>query len=274
MSLDRYLVLGNPIAHSKSPMIHAAFAKQTGEAVEYDRLLVEIGEFDQVIHQLQAEGVCGVNITVPFKEDAYRIADEHSERAAKAGAVNTLLFREDGKVFADNTDGAGMVQDIVENNQRVIKGKRILILGAGGAVRGVLKPLIDQQPSSITIANRTLARAEELQDLFVDDFDIQVSEFSRLADQKFDVIINGTSLGLKGEVAPVPDGVLAGAAVAYDMMYGDGSLPFQSWAKGQGAVATMDGLGMLVEQAAESFLVWRGVRPETSDVINTIRQNG
>lgn len=274
MKSDKYLVLGNPIAHSKSPIIHTAFAGQTAEALEYDRLLVEPADFTGTIRRLQSEGIRGVNVTVPFKQDAYRIADECSDRAGKAGAVNTLVFREDGSIFADNTDGAGMVRDIVHNHRYAITDKRVLVLGAGGAVRGVLQPLIGQQPASITIANRTHARAEALQAVFKDDFDIKASGFAALSGQVFDLVINGTSLGLQGKVAPVPDGILAGGAVAYDMMYGGGSLPFQYWARQQGADATMDGLGMLVEQAAESFLIWRGVRPETAAVIHTLRQDG
>lgn len=273
MNKDKYLVLGNPIAHSKSPAIHAQFAEQTGEPIEYDRRLVEVGEFEPAVRAMQEEGIAGVNVTVPFKEDAFRISDELSPRAAKAGAVNTLMFREDGSILGDNTDGAGMVRDIVENNGQQIQGKRVLILGAGGAVRGVLKPLIDQGPESVTIANRTVAKAEQLHDLFVGEYEISVSDFESLAGNQFDVIINGTSLGLSGQVAPVPNSVLTDDAIAYDMMYGPGSQPFQEWATGQGAVLALDGLGMLVEQAAESFYLWRGVRPDTAAVIKSLRDS-
>lgn len=271
MSVDRYLVLGNPIAHSKSPSIHARFAEQTGETIEYDRRLIEVGEFDSAIRAIQVEGIAGANVTVPFKEEAFRIADSLSERAEKAGAVNTLIFNPDGTIQGDNTDGAGLVRDITENHQQSITGKRILILGAGGAVRGILKPFIDQQPESITIANRTLSKAEQLSELFKDEFNITTSDFTGLSGQAFDLLINGTSLGLKGEVAPVPDGVIAPGALAYDMMYGEGSLPFQQWAIKQGASMALDGLGMLIEQAAESFYLWRGVRPETGPVIEYLR---
>lgn len=274
MNKDKYLVLGNPIAHSKSPAIHAQFAAQTGEPIEYDRRLVEVGEFEPAVRVMQEEGIAGVNVTVPFKEDAFRISDELTPRASKAGAVNTLMFREDDSILGDNTDGAGMVRDIVENNGQQIQDKRVLILGAGGAVRGVLKPLIDQGPESVTIANRTVVKAEQLRYLFADEYETTVSDFDGLAGKQFDVIINGTSLGLNGQVAPIPDGVLAEGAIAYDMMYGPGSQPFQEWATGQGAVLALDGLGMLVEQAAESFYLWRGVRPDTASVIELLRNSG
>lgn len=267
---DRYLVLGNPIAHSKSPLIHALFAEQTGQAMEYEGRLIELGTFDQSVRAMQKEGIRGANVTVPFKQQAWQIADELSERARHAGAVNTLVFGDDGVIFADNTDGAGLVKDLVHNHQQAIAGKRILILGAGGAVRGILKPLIDERPQAITIANRTIEKAELLKTAFVGQFDISASGFDRLAGQQFDLVINGTSLGLKGKVAPVPDGILAENAVAYDMMYGDGSQPFQHWAASQGAGASYDGLGMLVEQAAESFYLWRGVQPDTVSVIRTL----
>jgi len=252
---DRYLVLGNPIEHSLSPEIHAQFASETGEEIEYGRRLIEIGEFQSAIQAIQKEGFAGANVTVPFKQDAYEIADELSPRAQMAGAVNTLVFRGDGSIYADNTDGAGLVNDIEVNHQYAIADKRVLIVGAGGAVRGVLKPIIDEGPASITIANRTMDKAEALRDIYLEEFPITVASFDSLSGQQFDIIINGTSLGLQGKVAPLPSGILAKSALAYDMMYGDGSLPFQHWAKEQGAEQALDGLGMLVGQAAESFFL-------------------
>ncbi len=274
MSIDQYLVLGNPVAHSKSPMIHNQFATQTGEAIHYDRRLVKTGDFENAIRAIQQEGISGANVTIPFKEEAYRITDELSCRAEWAGAVNTLTFRSDGSIHGDNTDGTGMVRDITTNHDQALQGKRILILGAGGAVRGVLKPVIDQQPYSITIANRTVARAEQLRNLFIDDFEIGTGGFDSLTGHQFDVVINGISLGLLGKMAPVPDSVLAKAAIAYDMVYGKGSVTFQEWAKSHGAIIALDGLGMLVEQAAESFYVWRQIRPQTLPVIEQIRETG
>jgi shikimate dehydrogenase len=271
--MDRYLVVGNPIEHSLSPVIHAQFAEQTGQSIEYKRRLVDTadGAFETAIKAIQEEGVSGINVTVPFKEAACAIADELSPRADKAGAANTLLFRKDGSIYADNTDGAGLVADIRLNHQRDIVDKRILIVGAGGAVRGVLKPLIDERPKSITLVNRTRARAVALQELFSEDFPLEVCDFDELQGRQFDIVINGTSLGLQSKVAPLPPGLFADSAMAYDMMYGDGSQPFQQWAKSQGAELVVDGLGMLVGQAAESFYLWRGTRPDTRPVIESLR---
>lgn len=274
MDIDQYLVLGNPVAHSQSPVIHSRLAAQTGEAIHYDRRLVETGGFEDAIRTIQQEGICGANVTLPFKEEACRVADELSRRAARAGAVNTLTFRSDGSIHGDNTDGIGMVRDITANHGQALQGKRILILGAGGAVRGILQPVIDQQPHSITIANRTVVKAEKLRDRFMDEFEICAGDFAYLDGQQFDVVINGTSLGLQGKVAPMPDGILAETAVVYDMAYGEGSAALREWAKSRGAGIVLDGLGMLVEQAAESFYVWRQVRPQTLPVIEQIRATG
>lgn len=268
---DRYLVLGNPIEHSLSPTIHRLFAEQTGEEAEYDRLLVEADAFDDTVRQLQQDGIAGANVTVPFKEQAFRIADESSPRAAMAAAANTLVFRQGGSILADNTDGVGLVNDLMHNYELPLSGRNILIVGAGGAVRGVLKPLIDERPSSITLANRTREKAEQIRALFADQFNITVCEFAELEGQQFDIVINGTSLGLQGKVAPLPDNLFTPASLAYDMMYGQGSLPFQQWARSQGAEQALDGLGMLVGQAAESFYIWRGVRPDPLPVIDHLR---
>ncbi|TNG01856.1 MAG: shikimate dehydrogenase [Gammaproteobacteria bacterium] len=271
MNTDHYLVLGNPIEHSLSPRIHSLFAQQTGQAIEYDRRLVEPGRFAETIQELQARGIKGANVTVPFKEEAFQVADQLSDAAQHAGAVNTLVFNPGGSISGHNTDGIGMVRDITINHGQTLKDKRILILGAGGAVRGILKPLIDEQPATITIANRTVSKAQALKDLFIDYYDVKVSDFAVLESDSFDLIINGTSLGLSGEVAPIPDGILAQDALAYDMMYGNGSLPFQTKVREMGAVIILDGLGMLVEQAAESFYIWRGTRPDTKSVISELR---
>ena len=268
---DRYLVLGNPIEHSLSPDIHTRFANQTGEPIEYERRLIEIGDFDPAVRRMQQQGILGANVTVPFKEVAFAMADEHSARSQQAGAANTLVFKDDGIIYADNTDGTGLVNDIKINHQRSLKAKKILILGAGGAVRGVMQPLIDERPASITIANRTVEKAEVIRDIYRDAFPIVAGDFQQLVDQRFDVVINGTSLGLQGKVVPLPAGIFAKSALAYDMMYGTGSLPFQQWAKQQGVELVLDGLGMLVGQAAESFFVWRGVRPDASAVIDAMR---
>ena len=270
---DHYLVLGNPIEHSLSPDIHAQFAAQTDQSIDYGRRLIDTqdGAFATAVKSMQAEGIKGANVTVPFKEIAFALADELSERAQTAGAANTLVFRDDGSIYADNTDGAGLVNDIKYNQQVPIAGKRILVVGAGGAVRGVLQPLINEQPAGITIVNRTLDKAERLQAMFAQVFPLEVSNFAGIDGRQFDIVINGTSLGLQGKVAPLPGGIFSKQALAYDMMYGAGSRPFQQWALAQGAEKAVDGLGMLVGQAAESFYLWRGVRPEIGPVIDNLR---
>ncbi|MGD8514041.1 MAG: shikimate dehydrogenase [Granulosicoccaceae bacterium] len=271
---DRYAVMGNPIAHSKSPQIHAAFSVQTGQDIEYTRILVEPGELAAAVTQFRQEGGKGLNITVPFKNDAYALADRHSERAIRAGAVNTLLLNDDGTIDADNTDGVGLVRDLTQNHGIKLQGKRLLILGAGGAVQGVLQPLIEQLPSSIYIANRTADRAVKLAQIFSDTgCDISGGGFDALAGQQFDGIINGTAASLQGELPPLPDNVLAEGGWVYDMMYGAQPTPFMAWANAHGADKVLDGLGMLVEQAAESFTLWRGVRPSTSEVIELLRRD-
>jgi len=269
--LDRYAVMGNPIAHSKSPKIHALFAQQTGQSLTYEALLVELGGFAKAVEEFQAAGGKGLNVTVPFKQDAWNVVTERSERAELAGAVNTILFREDGSRYADTTDGVGMVRDIVENHGIELKGKLILVLGAGGAVRGVLQPLLEQRPQFVIVANRTADKAVDLAKQFSTFGDVFGCGFDALEGQQFDLIINGTAASLEGEVPPLPDDVIYEGGSCYDMMYSAEPTAFQVWAKAHGAVQALDGLGMLVEQAAESFTLWRGVRPETAPVIATLR---
>jgi shikimate dehydrogenase len=269
---DRYAVMGNPIAHSKSPQIHAAFAVQTGQDIEYTRILVEPGELPAAVKQFRLEAGKGLNITVPFKNDAYALADRHTERAVRAGAVNTLRFNNDGTVDADNTDGIGLVRDLTKNNEINLQGKRLLILGAGGAVQGVLQPLLEQQPTEIVLANRTAKKAVSLALAFsTDGYPVRGGGFDELAGQQFDGIINGTAASLQGELPPLPDDVLKADGWVYDMMYGAKPTPFMLWGREHGAAKVLDGLGMLVEQAAESFTLWRGVRPSTAEVIASLR---
>lgn len=268
---DRYAVFGNPIAHSRSPDIHARFAAATGQSIRYDRQLVELGHFDQAAREFLAQGGKGMNVTVPFKEDAFGFADQLTERAEMAGAVNTLALREDGSVLGDNTDGAGLVRDITANLRWPLLGKRVLLLGAGGAVRGVLEPILAAQPLSVTIANRTRQKAVDLAQVFAARGQVRGCGFDEL-DGSFDLLINGTSASLAGELPPLPNDLLAPGACCYDMMYGREPTVFMSWAAEQGAAAVADGLGMLVEQAAESFFLWRGVRPETGSVIEWLRE--
>lgn len=274
---DRYAVFGNPIAHSKSPQIHTAFAQQTGQDLAYERQLVEEGRFAEAAQAFFAAGGCGLNITVPFKLDAFAFADTRSERAALAGAVNTLKKMPDGKILGDNTDGAGLLRDITQNLGWAVTGKRVLVLGAGGAVRGVIAPLLAEQPQRIVIANRTLAKAEELVQLFnagksaVDSKILRASSLQIHA-RPFDIVINGTSASLGGAMPDLDPAILNPGACCYDMMYGKALTPFLQWAQQHGA-RVADGLGMLVEQAAESFFLWRGVRPDTTPVIAQLKEN-
>lgn len=271
VNIDRYAVMGHPIAHSKSPTIHARFAEQTGQTLSYEAILVEPGDFPAAVQRFAAAGGKGLNITVPFKQEAWALADKRSERAERAGAVNTLKFETDGTLYGDNTDGVGLVRDLKQNHGVALRRKRVLVLGAGGAVRGVLAPLLAEEPARLTIANRTVAKGEELVQLFQDLGPIDACGFDALAGQHFEVVINGTAASLQGELPPLPDELLAAGAVCYDMMYGAEPTPFMHWASAHGAVLTLDGLGMLVEQAAESFWLWRGIRPETQSVITAVR---
>ncbi len=270
----RYAVMGNPVNHSKSPRLHMMFAHQFAHRIEYIAIQVDPGGFAQAVDQFRANGGLGLNITVPFKQEAFHLADNMSERAQLAGAVNTLKFEADGRVFGDNTDGAGLVHDLTHNLGITLKNKHILVLGAGGAVRGVLAPLLKQRPAGMAIANRTVSKAMDLAQEFASHGQIEVLGFDTLRGKHFDMVINGTAASLKGEVPPLPETLFARGALAYDMMYADKPTPFMEWAILHGADHVADGLGMLVEQAAESYLIWRGVRPQTRDVIGKLRSGG
>jgi len=270
-SVDNYCVIGNPVAHSKSPQIHAAFAEQTQQNIFYQAIQVDSGKFKAAAIEFQAQGGKGLNITVPFKGEAWEISENRTNRAERALAVNTISFDDAGNIIGDNTDGVGLILDLTINHDISIKDKDILILGAGGAVRGILDPLFDEQPNKVVIANRTVSRAEKLTDIFSDRGDISACGFDELAGSSFDIIINGTSASLQGEVPPLPVSLLNDNACCYDMMYSMNDTPFVSWAKAHGATKAFDGLGMLVEQAAESFFIWRGVRPETGSVIELLK---
>lgn len=268
---DRYAVFGNPIKHSKSPSIHQAFAADTGEQLSYEAICVPEDRFDTFVADFLQDSGKGLNITIPFKQQAWAMAEVRSPRAELAGAVNTLYRDGEGRLCGDNTDGVGMVQDIVANNGGEIAGKRVLVLGAGGAVRGVLQPLLAQQPALLVIANRTASKAVELAELFAAEGEISGCGYDALPGQQFDLVINGTAASLQGEVPPLPDDLLAENAWCYDMMYAAEPTAFNRWAVAQGAEKAIDGLGMLVEQAAESFRIWRGVKPATGAVIASIR---
>jgi shikimate dehydrogenase len=266
--MDRYCVFGNPVAHSKSPRIHAEFARQTGQALSYEARLAEVNGFADAVRHFFAEGGKGCNVTVPFKEEAWRLAEQRSPRAEKAGAVNTMFQDAQGRLCGDNTDGVGLVRDLTSAGV-ALRGKRLLVLGAGGAVRGVLGPLLAEQPQQLVIANRTREKAGELARLFRDEGPVAASAFDALTGP-FDLVINGTSASLQGELPPLPSNIFATGAHAYDMMYGAAPTVFLRWAANQGAV-TRDGLGMLAEQAAEAFRLWRGVSPDTAPVLTKLR---
>lgn len=267
---DRYCVLGNPVAHSRSPAIHAQFAAQSGQDLVYEALLAPLDGFADTVRGFIAAGGKGANVTVPFKEEAFRLSKRLSARAERAGAVNTLVFA-DGEIRGDNTDGAGLVRDIEANLGFSLAGKRILLLGAGGAARGVIAPLLACQPAGLTIANRSADKAQVLADRFSDLAAVDAGNFAKTAGGGFDVVINATSASLAGEALPLPAGIFAPGSLAYDMMYGKGETPFLALARTQGAAHLADGLGMLVEQAAEAFLVWRGVRPDSKPVLAALR---
>ena len=272
--MDHYAVIGNPIAHSKSPWIHAAFARQTGQALVYQTLLAPLDGFEQSVTAFRIGGGRGLNVTVPFKLEAFALANHHTPRAEAAGAVNTLAFGPDG-ILGDNTDGAGLVRDLSFNLHCPLAGRRILLLGAGGATRGVLLPLLTSLPASLTIANRTASKAIALAERFIPHAGrarVDGCGFEELAGRRFDLVINATAASLADELPPLPPGLYADGALAYDMMYGRGQTPFLRAALADGAARVADGLGMLVEQAAESFALWRGVRPDSAPVLAELRR--
>lgn len=268
---DLYAVMGNPINHSKSPAIHTQFAEQSKQDIVYSALLVPLDGFESAVRDFFKGSGKGLNITVPFKEQAFQLADQLTPRAQTAEAVNTLKLMEDGTILGDNTDGAGLVFDLTSNNKVELAGKRILVVGAGGAVRGILQPFLDQQPMEIVITNRTFEKAQELADGFTSMGNIRASKFEDL-DGAFDVIVNGTSASLSGDLPPLPDTVVQNETVVYDMMYGKEPTPFMNWAIQLGAKQAIDGLGMLVEQAAVSFSVWRGLKPDSQIVLTDLRK--
>lgn len=269
--VDRYAVFGNPIGQSKSPFIHTLFARQTSQQLTYTALQPEHGEFITAAKAFFSEGGRGCNVTAPFKEDAYQFANRLTERAELAGAVNTLKKLDDGEIIGDNTDGEGLVQDLLQY-QVPLEGARILVIGAGGAARGVIKPLLDQSPKGIVVTNRTFAKAKKLEEMFKEFGDIRAVPMEDIK-TSFDVVINSTSASLSGDLPTISSSIFTSTTVSYDMMYGQGLTAFNQWAKDNQVVNTYDGLGMLVGQAAESFLVWRGLRPGAKQVLRELRKN-
>ncbi len=266
---DKYAVIGNPISHSKSPLIHKLFAEQTGQDMSYEAIEAPLDGFAATVQRLRTEGYKGCNVTVPFKFEAYALCDRLGERARNAKAVNTLLFQ-DGQILGANTDGAGLLADIEKNLGFKLMWKDALLLGAGGAAAGVIWPLFNAG-LGVVIANRTIDKAQVLADEFEGAGTVYAKRFDELAGRKFDLVINATSTGLKDELPPLPDGLFKPDALAYDMMYGR-ETPFMAFARRQGATIVADGLGMLVEQAAEAFHLWRGLRPDTAPVLAALRE--
>lgn len=271
-AVDNYCVMGNPVAHSLSPQIQTLFSEQTGQSMYYQAIYVELDGFAAALDEFRRQGGKGMNITLPFKEDAWHASDTRSERAERAHAVNTIRIEEDGSISGHNTDGAGLVRDLTVNHGCKLTGSDILILGAGGAASGIIDPIMDESPGRLVIANRTVLRAEDLAKRFSDRGNITACGFNELAGQTFPLVINATSASLQGEIPPIPDDLLQDNACCYDMMYSQEDTAFVAWAKSRSAGKALDGIGMLVEQAAESFLIWRGIRPETKSIIEMFRK--
>ena len=269
-TIDRYAVFGNPIEHSKSPFIHARFAEQTGQQLIYTAERVDVGDFNNAVARFAENNGKGLNITVPFKQDAWQLATQRSQRAQRAGAVNTLVINGKGDYFGDNTDGIGLVRDLVNNHGLQLEGKSILIIGAGGAVCGVIEPLLAGKPAALTIANRTKEKALQLAKDFSDLGNIKACGLDEFGTSSYDIVINGTSASLSGEMLALPATLITENTFCYDMMYATEPTPFMHWAQQHGAKHVVDGKGMLVEQAAESFRLWRGCEPETAPVIEAL----
>jgi shikimate dehydrogenase len=270
-ALDEYGVFGHPVNHSLSPFIHGLFARQTGQQMSYRPYDVPAQEFAARVGEFFARGGRGLNVTLPHKIAAVEVAAELTARAAHAAAVNTLAIKGDG-ILGDNTDGAGLVRDLCDNLGMVITNRRILVIGAGGATRGILAPLLGLAPQLVVIANRTSGRAEALAAAFSDLGTTQGVGFEYIESAPFDLVINATSASLSGEIPPVPAGVIGAHTVCYDLAYGKSATAFVYWAREQGCARALQGLGMLVEQAAESFRLWRGVRPATAAVLEVLRE--
>jgi len=272
-TIDRYGVMGYPVSHSRSPVIHRLFALQTGQDMQYELLQVAPEKLETAVRQFQRTGGRGLNVTVPHKSAVLQLVDQISERAATAGAVNTLAFK-GGEIHGDNTDGIGLLRDLGVNLGVPLQSARILILGAGGATRGIVGPLLEMQPASLQVANRTLDKAEIIAEHFARTGPIAACSFDDVpTDEPYDLLINATSAGVRGETPPYPAAAVTDSTFCYDLSYGLNTTPFSKWALEQGAAKSVMGWGMLVEQAAESFEIWRGVRPDTAPVLKQMHIN-
>jgi len=271
--MDSYAVFGNPISHSLSPRIHQRFAEQCGQMMSYQAILAPLNGFAENLNAFFKQGGQGCNITVPFKQEAYQLCSALSPRAERARAVNTLIRQASNNLLGDNTDGAGLLRDLTQNLKLKLSAQHILLLGAGGAARGVLEPLLSQHPAELVIANRTVDKAQQLAEDFAGLGNLRTCGFADLTSSApFNLIINATSASLAGELPPLPDGLLHPQGAAYDMLYSQTPTVFQQWATTQDAAVNADGLGMLIEQAAEAFLLWRGIRPNSRAVLKELRQ--
>jgi shikimate dehydrogenase len=266
---DRYAVIGNPISHTKSPLIHGTFARATGQDIEYIALEGPLDAFESVVDEFRIAGGRGMNVTAPFKLLAFEMATDRLERAQLAGAANALKFEGD-RILADNFDGVGLVNDIQRNLGFALQGRRVLLMGAGGAARGALLPFLEQKPAELVVANRTVEKAQGLAQQFSARSRVRGCGYSELAHEQFDIVVNATSASLKGELPPLPPKVFGDDCLAYELVYGKGLTPFLRLAQNAGAKCLADGVGMLVEQAAEAFAWWRGVRPETRPLIEKL----
>jgi len=272
-STVNYAVLGNPIQHSKSPQIHTLFSEQTGIALEYQAIEVPINEFASYVKLFSSQGGKGLNITVPFKEDAYSLCTTLTDRAELSGSVNTLRFDNDMNIYGDTTDGQGLLNDLVTNHNIRLEDKSILILGAGGTVKSILERLLEQKTKEIIIVNRTISRAKDLEKKFGKKNCVRAYSYNDLPNHSFDIIINGTSLSLSAEIPPISKTNINKNTFCYDLMYSDKETAFTKWAIENGALKATDGLGMLVEQAAESFMFWHGTKPDTMPIIKALRDS-
>ena len=268
--MSHYAVMGNPISHSKSPFIHRLFADQTSQRMTYIPILVGLNDLESALSEFQKRGGQGVNITLPFKNQAVKLVDTLSERASRARVINTIRFEQDGSRFGDNTDGIGLVRDLCLNHHFSIAGQRVLLLGAGGAAQGVLGPLTDEQPAHLTIANRTENKAVTLAKMFSDSSSVSAATLSDLEGHEFDLVINASSAGLQNEAFSPPNIIFSKNSCYYDLSYGNASRPFLQWAKQHGATFCCNGLGMLIEQAAASFQIWRGLQPKTCSLLKLL----
>jgi shikimate dehydrogenase len=270
---DRYAVIGNPIEHSKSPDIHLLFADQTGEVIRYEKILAEEHEFIQVVKDFFKKGGKGLNVTVPFKNEACKFVEELSDYAKHAGAVNTIYINDAGKFVGANTDGIGLLRDLKKTLRLQLLNKKILIVGAGGATQGIVEPLLNEKPAELTIANRTVSKAEKIVKQFEKFGKLNSCSLTEIPEIAFDLVIHATSAGLHGQIIELPKQIIGAKTCCYDLLYSDQDTPFMSWCKQLGAEKVIDGFGMLLEQAAEAFFIWRGKRPDTGMAYHYFRSD-